>query len=88
MINVTFALASRAVCPSCRRPLWRCVCRLPFIHLLGLDFSDGDADVDRAAASLLPSHPIGLLVLERTFTFTYLKSSVAERLDGSRHETA
>jgi hypothetical protein len=59
-----------------------------FIRLLGLDFSDGDADVDRAAASLLPSHPIGLLVLERVFTFTCFESLVSERLDESKHETA
>jgi hypothetical protein len=38
-------LGGRAVCPSCRRPLWRCLCRLPFFRLLNFGLSDRDADL-------------------------------------------
>jgi hypothetical protein len=60
MISITFASGSRAVCPSCRRPLWRCVCRLAYSLLLNYDNFDAldrDADVtDTHALTLFTAH--------------------------------
>jgi hypothetical protein len=58
-----FVFGNRAVCSSCRRPLWRCLCRLPFVLLpnLGLLDSNPDVTIASGAGTLLRS-----AVLEET----------------------
>jgi hypothetical protein len=39
-----FAFGNRAVCPSCKKPLWQCLCRLPFGLLFNSKVWDRDTD--------------------------------------------
>lgn len=48
-----FAFGSRAVCPSCKRPLWRCLCRLPYSLLLSASPLDSDAKLRSVSSTAL-----------------------------------
>jgi hypothetical protein len=39
-----FVFGNRAVCPSCKKPLWQCLCRLPFGLLFNSKVWDRDTD--------------------------------------------
>jgi len=45
MFSIMFAVGSRAVCPSCKRPLWRCLCRLPYSLLCDAYLFTSNLDV-------------------------------------------
>lgn len=58
MFSIMFAFGGRAVCPSCKRPLWRCLSRLPYNLLLNWTSSNDDtnatvADLRKSAAETL-----------------------------------
>jgi len=66
-----FAFGGRAVCPSCKRPLWRCLCRLPYSLLLNWTSSNDDTNATVA--------DLGISEAEILLDFKGLKERVRKK---------